>query len=74
MGDKFDLNASSLTKKELNQVLTEVKLDEQLRTHVVEFFGSLEKAFFSQEDSKKDFVEKVFQEVDELVKKVDHYV
>ncbi len=74
LGDKFQLNASSLTKKELDQALGEVKLDEKTRTHVVEFFGSLEKAFFSQEGSKKDFVEKAFQEVDELVKKVDHYV
>lgn len=73
-GDKFELNASSLTRKELDQVLQEVKLDEKIRIRVVELFGSLEKAFFSQEGSQKDFVEKALQEVDELVKKVDHYV
>lgn len=74
LGDKFDLNSSSLTKKELIEALKETKLEESVKEEILKVFGDLERAFFSREVSDPRVGEKILAKVDELVKKVDRYV
>ena len=72
--DKFDLNASSLTEKELKLSLEKTFLDEDLRKEVLSLFSHLQKASFGYAKVSEESVLKNLGLIHTVIKKVESHV